>query len=154
MQYDFRTSQLWKRTLAIVDGDNQTSVDLLRTSFEVIRENIARLLSLVQQQFPEYTMHDISHADALWDMTDIILKDSKIDLNPLEGYVLGCSFLFHDLGMSPAIYENRLSLENSDLWKDTYSFLEKMDWQRLKQEEILMKKLFEKCIQKMQNSCQ
>ena len=70
-------------------------------------------------------MHDISHADALWDMTDIILKDSKIDLNPLEGYVLGCSFLFHDLGMSPAIYENRLSLENSDLWKDTYSFFRK-----------------------------
>jgi len=144
MQYDFRTSQLWKRTLALVDGDNQTSVDLLRTSFEVVRENIAHLLSLVQQQFPGYTMHDISHADALWDMTDIILKDSKIDLNPLEGYVLGCSFLFHDLGMSPAIYENRLSLENSDLWKDSYSFFRKkglaeIDARRNADEETIRK---------------
>lgn len=125
MQFDFRSSQLWKKTLALTNNEYNSCIDQLRVSFESIHKNIAYLLCLIQQEFPEYTMHDISHADALWDMADIILKDSKITLNPIEGYVLGCSFLFHDLGMSPAVYGNRESLENTDIWKDTYALLRK-----------------------------
>ena len=125
MAIDFHKTKLWKDTLGKNDKENEKCIEKLRTSFESSREKISNLLKEVRSLFPDYTIHDISHADALWNMSDNILKESKLTLNPAEGYVLGCSFLFHDLGMSPAIYENQTAIENSDFWKDSFSFFGK-----------------------------
>ncbi len=125
MEIDFQKTELWEKTLGKNDKKNKKCLEKLRTSFETTRDKVASLLKEVRCQFPDYTIHDISHADALWNMSDSILKESKLTLNPAEGYVLGCSFLFHDLGMSPAIYENQLAIENSDFWKDSFSFFKK-----------------------------
>ena len=125
MAIDFHKTELWKKTLGKNDKENKKCIETLRTSFESSREKIASLLKEVRSQFPDYTIHDISHADALWNMSDNILKESKLTLNPAEGYVLGCSFLFHDLGMSPAIYENQSAIEDSDFWKDSFYFFRK-----------------------------
>lgn len=125
MEIDFHKTELWEKTLGKNDPENKECLEKLRTSFESTRKKIASLLKEVRSQFPDYTIHDISHADALWNMSDIILKDSTLTLNPVEGYVLGCSFLFHDLGMSPAIYENQSAIENSDFWKDSFSLFGK-----------------------------
>ncbi|MBO4829203.1 MAG: ATP-binding protein [Fibrobacter sp.] len=122
MPYDYKKTDLWNQTLAQKDEKNQEYIDELRTSFLQIHDKVASLLEDIKKIFPEYTMHDISHSDALWNMADIILEKSNMKLNPLEGYVLGCSFLFHDLGMSPIAYENRSIIENTDLWKDSFSF--------------------------------
>ena len=121
MPYDYKKTDLWNQTLAQKDEKNQECIDELRTSFLQIHDKVASLLKDIPKIFPGYTMHDISHSDALWNMADIILERSNIKLNPVEGYVLGCSFLFHDLGMSPIVYENRSIIENSDLWKDSFS---------------------------------
>ena len=122
MDYDYKTSKLWNETLGLTNTENQDKINILQASFIQTRERIAEILEKIPSLFPGYTIHNISHSDALWQMTDIILTDSEIKLNPVEAYVLGCSFLFHDLGMSPAIYGDYSSLRATDLWKDTYAY--------------------------------
>jgi hypothetical protein len=57
-------------------------------------------------------------------MSDVILDDSDLTLNPVEGYILGCSFLFHDLGMCSDVYADQ-SLEETVFWKDSFSIFRK-----------------------------
>lgn len=124
MEIDFRKTKLWKDTIGKNDPDNKECIEKLRNSFESVHEKIADSLGNVRKQFPDYTAHDVSHADALWKMSDVILDDSDLTLNPLEGYILGCSFLFHDLGMCSDVYAAQ-SLEETDFWKDSYSIFRK-----------------------------
>ena len=124
MEIDFRKTKLWKDTIGKNDPDNKECIEKLRNSFESVHEKIADSLGNVRKQFPDYTAHDVSHADALWKMSDVILDDSDLTLNPLEGYILGCSFLFHDLGMCSDVYAVQ-SLEETDFWKDSYSIFRK-----------------------------
>jgi len=124
MEIDFRKTKLWKVTIGKNDPDNKECIEKLRNSFESVHEKIADSLGNVRKQFPDYTAHDVSHADALWKMSDVILDDSDLTLNPLEGYILGCSFLFHDLGMCSDVYASQ-SLEETDFWKDSYSIFRK-----------------------------
>ena len=124
MEIDFRKTKLWKDTIGKHDPDNKECIEKLRNSFESVHEKIADSLGNVRKQFPDYTAHDVSHADALWKMSDVILDDSDLTLNPLEGYILGCSFLFHDLGMCSDVYAAQ-SLEETDFWKDSYSIFRK-----------------------------
>ena len=145
MEYDFHTSQLWLSTLGSTDPGKQKYINDLCTSFENIRDRIKELLAEIPHKFPGYTAHNISHSDALWRMTDIILTKSEITLNPVEAYVLGSSFLFHDLGMSPAIYGDYSSLRECDLWNDTYAYFVK----EKEQEESAQKKADEETIRKL-----
>lgn len=124
MEIDFHKTKLWKETIGKNDPKNKECLEKLRNSFESVREKIVDSLGNVRKQFPDYTAHDVSHADALWKMSDVILDDSDVTLNPLEGYILGCSFLFHDLGMCSDVYATQ-SLEETDFWKDSYSIFRK-----------------------------
>ncbi|MCQ8239827.1 HD domain-containing protein [Rhizosaccharibacter radicis] len=68
----------------------------------------------------DYTVHDINHVDALWEIADIIAgPDHK--LNPAEAFVFGGSILFHDAGMTLAAYSNGLDdLQKTPVWEDNY----------------------------------
>jgi hypothetical protein len=52
---------------------------------------------------PDFTVHDISHVDALWETADLVCGD-EVTLNPPEAYVLGCAFVLHDAAMGAAAY--------------------------------------------------
>ena len=121
MSFNYHESKLWKQTLGKEDGPHKDDIDELRKEYENIRENVVFLANGISSIFPEYTLHDISHIDELWGTADIILNQSSIELNPAEGFVLGCSFLFHDLGMSSITYDGREALENDDIWKDSFA---------------------------------
>jgi len=57
---------------------------------------------------PHLTVHDLTHADTLWDVgSEICGPDYK--LNPLQAFVLGASFLLHDAGMALAAYPGGLA---------------------------------------------
>lgn len=124
MEIDFHKTKLWKDTIGKNDPDNKECIEKLRNSFESVHEKITDSLGLVRKQFPDYTGHDVAHADALWKMSDVILDGSVLTLNPVEGYILGCSFLFHDLGMNSDVYAPQF-LEDSDFWKDSFSIFRK-----------------------------
>ncbi|MET8454993.1 HD domain-containing protein [Streptomyces parvulus] len=66
-----------------------------------MHKRAGELAGEISRDLPEFTQHDISHLDALWELADLI-AGPDVTLNPAEGFVLGASILTHDLAMSRA----------------------------------------------------
>lgn len=123
----FEDTSLWQSSLGKqIDQDNdEKERDVFRVNLESFREKAAMLSGEIARSLPEYTVHDSSHTDALWEMANIICgEDYK--LNPAEAFVLGGAFLIHDLGMGLAAYPEGIdSLKKLVIWTDTESYLSK-----------------------------
>lgn len=118
---EFQQTTIWQRTLSRqLDTDiYEKERDFLRVEFENFRDKSKLLASEIASKLPEYTVHDISHIDALWDTTELIVP-KDYPLNPAEAFVLGGAFLLHDLGMSLAAYPNGINeLKKEQIWIDT-----------------------------------
>lgn len=126
---DYQSTSLWKRTLGL-DNEN---VKPLRDSFLGAHENAEFLLAKIRKDFPNLTVHDISHVDSLWNVADTIIGEDYL-INPLEGYVLGISFLIHDAALSYETVGGIDELRNTVEWKDAYA-----DGANGKDEEIFKK---------------
>ena len=114
MTYD--NSSLWKRTLGITGDSN---IDRLRVSYCSLRKHVKGLLDEIRSDFPNLTVHSIEHADSLWNIASLITGDDY-PINPLEGYVLGCSFLVHDSILSYKAFGGKDALRDTIEWKDNY----------------------------------
>ncbi len=108
-------TSLWKRTL----GSDDEDVKPLRESFLDARENAAFLLDKIRPDFPNLTIHDITHVDSLWTVADAIIGENY-PINPLEGYVLGIAFLIHDAALSYDAVGGKEKLRNTDEWNDAH----------------------------------
>ena len=117
---DFQSTDLWRRTLADVSGDPYRSHrEHLRQAFLGFRERAGMLAGEIARDLPTLTVHDVSHLDALWDMTDLV-AGSAYEINPLEGFVLGGAFLVHDLGLGLAAGAGGFEQLKADVrWTDT-----------------------------------
>lgn len=105
--------------------DNKEECDFLRVEYMKFRDNARLLAGEIASILPEYTVHDITHIDALWDMTDVFLPRHYF-LSPIECFVLGGAFILHDLGMLLAAYpEGRKGIQKQTIWKDTVANLYK-----------------------------
>lgn len=113
---DYQSTSLWKRTLGL-DNEN---VKPLRDSFLGAHENAEFLLAKIRKDFPNLTVHDISHVDSLWNVADTIIGEDY-PINPLEGYVLGIAFLIHDAALSYDAVGGRNNLRQTIEWKDAYA---------------------------------
>jgi hypothetical protein len=123
----FENTSIWQSTLAKKLGTDTLDKEreLFRTNYESFRENAALLGAEISRDLPEYTVHDITHLDALWEMASIICGDGY-ELNPAEAFVLGGAFLIHDLGMGLAAYPDGINeLKNTVAWDDTIAYLSK-----------------------------
>lgn len=101
---------LWNNSLSEVSNYScqyRKETERLRVSLENTRSKASILAGKIQETMPEMTLHDITHLDSLWD-TGSIIAGAELILNPLEAYVFGCCALFHDLGMSLAVYSEEL----------------------------------------------
>jgi Histidine kinase-, DNA gyrase B-, and HSP90-like ATPase len=96
----YKETPLWLNTL----GTSAPAVEGLRSAYLAIRENVKLLLGEIGRDAPSLTVHDISHIDALWGVASTLVGPG-VSLNPLEGFVLGCSFLFHDAAQCVAAYK-------------------------------------------------
>lgn len=110
-----RTS-LWKRTL----GSADEFVKPFRESYLDARENAIFLLDKIRNDFPNLTVHDISHVDSLWNVANTIIGEDY-PINPLEGYVLGIAFLIHDAALSYDAVGGKAKLRETVQWKDAYA---------------------------------
>ncbi|HAY3544444.1 TPA: ATP-binding protein [Elizabethkingia anophelis] len=114
-----RTS-IWKNTLAIKNDDFENEREILRSSFFKLRDNTSHLVSQIARVLPNLTQHEISHLDALWETSSLIIG-ADYELTPLEGYILGCSFLLHDSALCFEAYENgQEGIRKTTQWKDAY----------------------------------
>jgi len=113
-------TSLWQQALATkIDDSYSKERERLRSAYENVRTRSQSLASMIIRDLPDYTVHDITHSDSLWEYADLIVGLGN-PLNPSEAFVLGCAFLLHDLGMGLAAYPNGLSdLKKSTTWKDT-----------------------------------
>jgi hypothetical protein len=104
-------SSIWKSTLdvnSVFSSEHKNEVDLLRTVFLQARKNAAIIAENIKQSQPGLTIHDITHLDSLFETCDLILNEKDNRLNPVEAFVLGCSILFHDLGMALYVWEEEI----------------------------------------------
>jgi hypothetical protein len=117
-------TSIWKRTLAEQENDtHKDERERLRSVFFKTRENIEKVVSLISGTLPDLTLHDISHLDYLWEIASIIVGDD-FEINPLEGFVLGCSFLAHDSVLSFEAYKGgKTALRETAAWKDSFAEL-------------------------------
>lgn len=112
----YETTALWLSTLG-KQGD--ADVDRLRVAYQTMREHVKGLLDEVRKDFPNLTVHNIEHVDDLWKIASLITGDNY-PINPLEGFILGCSFLIHDAVLSYKAFGGIDALRNTIEWKDSY----------------------------------
>lgn len=113
---NYENTSLWKRTLGIQGVKN---IENLRVSYTKFREHMEGLLKEVGKDFPNLTDHSIDHVDYLWKIASLITGDDY-PINPLEGYILGCSFLIHDAVLSYKAFGGKEALRDRIEWKDSY----------------------------------
>lgn len=112
----YQDTSLWKRTL----GKKDKNVTPLRKSFLDARKNAEFLLGKIRKDFPNLTVHDITHVDSLWNVADTIIGN-KYPINPLEAYILGIAFLIHDAALSYDTVGGMNKLQKTIEWQDAYA---------------------------------
>lgn len=116
----YQESGLWKNCFESEQAaKHQVAVETLIASFKASRKNVAALVAEIAVDLPSYTVHSIEHLDALWEIASQITGE-RYEINPVEGYILGCSFLLHDAGMTLAAYPNGLEeIKSTREWRRT-----------------------------------
>jgi hypothetical protein len=79
---------------------------------------VAFLANQIQKAFPNLTVHDITHLDALWETADLI-AGPNYPLNPMEAFAFGGSVLLHDAALCFEAYEGGIDgVRNTIQWRD------------------------------------
>ena len=138
---EFENTELWLTTLARSASDETdpwaTPRERLRSAFLDFRDKASLLAGEIHRDLSDFTVHDISHSDALWDIASRI-TGGDYALTPCEAFVLGGAFLVHDLGMGLAAYPGGLSsLKDRDEWADAVAYTFKGIYARTPQVEEL-----------------
>jgi hypothetical protein len=118
-------ASLWKSTLAQQPGidPHKEPRRRLREAFRQFRERVAVLTGEIAQSLPDFTVHDVSHLDALWHKASLA-SGGDFPLTPAEAFVLGGAILIHDAGMGLAAYPGKLDeLRKTKEWTDTVAAL-------------------------------
>jgi len=123
---DFRSSELWKYTLAARDNDPFSSYrDNLRVAYESFWGRATALARSISSDSPDLTLHDEAHLAALWDRASQ-LTGPYYPINPLEAFVFGGALLLHDAGHAFAAYEGGLGeLKRTVEYRDALAALQK-----------------------------
>ena len=121
----FEKTSLWLSTLAVQSSDDPAAEprERLRSAFLHFRERAEMLTAQIPRDLPEFTVHDITHLDALWETASLIAGKEFL-LTPTEAFVLGGAILIHDAGMALAAYPGGLDeLQKQPLWADVVASL-------------------------------
>jgi len=117
---DYKESSLWCNSLGNDRYKEKKLRNQLCDEYESSRENASFLLDKIRKDFPNLTVHDISHIDNMWHIASTI-TGKNYELNPLEGFVLGCAFLVHDAVLSYDAIGGLDELRSTYEWKDYYA---------------------------------
>src|ERR1035437_392884 len=121
----FEQTSIWQKTLAkqLEPDIHEKEREFLRVEFEKFREKAKLLAAEIAIVLPDFTVHDITHIDSLWETAELVAKDD-FELTPAESFVLGGTFLIHDLGMGLASFPNGIDdIKKEPIWKDTVASL-------------------------------
>src|SRR5579884_84683 len=122
-EHGFEATELWQSTLNVGSrrDEHARQREHLRSSYLSLRQNATPLLAEAARSTPDFTVHDITHVDALWETASLVCGSAN-GLTPAEAYVLGCAFVLHDAAMGQAAYPNGLSQAlGEQKWRDLLS---------------------------------
>lgn len=122
---DYRRTTLWITAFASsgLNADQRTAREELLATLGKLDDRVASLLGKIEADCHELTIHDISHVHQLWEVASQICGDGY-PINPLEGFVLGASFLIHDAGLTAAAYPDGLiGLRRTKYYRDRVATL-------------------------------
>lgn len=133
----YEQTSIWQKTLGkqLEPDIHEKERDFLRVEFENFRDKAKLLAAEIAIVLPEFTVHDITHIDALWETAELVAQN-EFELTPAEAFVLGGTFLIHDLGMGLASFPYGVEeLKKESIWKDTAASLLKEKLNRSINEE-------------------
>ena len=116
-----RASRLW---CSAFDKRDELAIysearERLKVSLLIFRDRAEQLVAQIPRDLRDFTVHDVSHLDALWEYADLI-AGPEYKINPVEAFVLGGAFLIHDAGMSLAAYPGGYKeIRKHRRWSDT-----------------------------------
>lgn len=118
----FEQSTLWKSTLGNTEAEaHSKELAILRDLFLDMRSMTEVLVRNVSSDLSNFTIHDVTHLDALWSVASEIVGNDYI-ITPTEAFVLGGAFLLHDAGMCVAAYPGGIEeIKKHDYWEDIIS---------------------------------
>lgn len=123
MNTQIEKTKLWSISLGLKDTDSENEIkkERLRSVLQRFREHVGALTTRIAAAFPQLTIHDVTHLDALWETADLVAGD-RYPLNPMEAFVLGGAILLHDAANCFEAYEGgRDSVRGTLAWKDAFA---------------------------------
>jgi hypothetical protein len=121
--FEYETTSLWRNAFSHYECETEferRAASELVNAYRNLERHIEPLLATIPESCKGLTVHDISHSRQLWSVASHICG-SDYSINPLEGFVLGASFLIHDAGLTAAAYPGGLA----ELKRTTY-FLDRV----------------------------
>src|SRR6185312_7634434 len=117
----FQETNLWIRTLApnVTDSPSTRGARAhFRDIYISMRQRALPIAERIAADLPEFTVHDITHLDALWEVADLIIGPDYL-VTPVEAFLLGAAFLIHDLGLGLAAYPDGIeAVKKETVWQD------------------------------------
>ncbi|AZP13958.1 HD domain-containing protein [Undibacterium parvum] len=116
-------TSLWKNSIGLAGPDHESDQkkEILRATISRFRNNVSALTSRIATQFPELTIHDVTHLDALWETASLIAGPTY-PLNAMEAFVLGGAILLHDAAHCSEAYDGGIAaVRDTVVWKDAYA---------------------------------
>ncbi len=114
-----RDTWLWRTAFVEIRPDaNAEEQAFFRQQFEAMRERVKPLVARIAADMPGYTVHDVTHLDALWETASLVAQPA-LALSPPEAFVFGAAVLLHDSAMTLAAYPGGLAeLKTTATWAD------------------------------------
>jgi hypothetical protein len=116
-------TSLWKNSIGLEGPDRESDQkkEILRSAISRFRNNVSMLTARIAHQFPQLTIHDVTHLDALWETASLIAGPTY-PLNAMEAFVLGGAILLHDAAHCSEAYDGGIAaVRNTLVWKDAYA---------------------------------
>jgi hypothetical protein len=120
MPSSFEETWLWRSAFA--DNHDRKVTEAEKTFFRQhlleLRARVKPLVARIAADMPGYTVHDVTHLDALWETASLV-AEPNLALNPPEAFVMGGAILLHDAAMTLAAYPGGLAeLKQTTKWAD------------------------------------
>lgn len=113
------STSLWRSALSDERSDSSKEEQaFFELHLNAMREKAGALVARIASDMPGYTVHDVTHLDALWETASLVASP-ELALNPPEAFVFGGAVLLHDAGMTLAAYPRGLAeLGRTTAWAD------------------------------------
>lgn len=110
------SNELKTRAEQLADKSRELS-NFKNLSLPGVKDQVAEIIALIGRYgvFSTYTLHDISHIDAMLKMLDWLIPESTLrTMSPLDWLLSVLAIYLHDLGMVVTLEEYEKRMQNAD----------------------------------------